>query len=92
MWDEAEESHDWQDLAKGSDTMLVSDPYGKSQMLEGGVGCFRLRPKQTRFGTVYFMGASTDVVDHSGIPWYCQNIFTADTSIRFADAAHCSPN
>jgi TIR domain-containing protein len=50
------------------DSTYVYDPYGKSLLLDGGVGCIRLKPKQAPAGPVWFMGASSTPVAHEGIP------------------------
>ena len=47
---------------------FVYDPYGKSFMLDGGIGCVRLKCKQIPAGLVWFMGASATPVAHEGIP------------------------
>jgi hypothetical protein len=50
------------------ESTYVYDPYGKSMMLNGGVGCVRFKPKQLPEGQVWFMGASSTPVAHQGIP------------------------
>jgi hypothetical protein len=50
------------------ESTYVYDPYGKSMMLNGGVGCVRFKPKQLPEGQVWFMGASATPVAHQGIP------------------------
>jgi hypothetical protein len=47
---------------------LVYDPYGKSFMLDGGVGCVRLKCKQIPEGRAWFMGASSSPIAHEGVP------------------------
>jgi hypothetical protein len=47
---------------------FVYDPYGKTYMLDGGVGCVRLKCKQTTAGQVWFMGASSTPIAHEGVP------------------------
>ena len=44
---------------------VVYDPYGKQSMLDGGVGCIRLRPFDTGW---WLLGASSSGVAHEGIP------------------------
>ena len=46
----------------------IYHPYGKGLMLEGGVGCIRLKPKRLADGELWFMGASSEPVAHQGIP------------------------
>ena len=50
------------------DVMFVYDPYGKAMMLDGGIGCIRLKRKRILEGDVWFMGASSYPVAHQGIP------------------------
>jgi hypothetical protein len=47
---------------------IVYDLYGKIRMLEGGLGCIRLLPKQTECGTLWFMSASSTQSAHEGVP------------------------
>ena len=47
---------------------VVYDLYGKWCMLQGGVGCIRLRPKLTETGLLWFMSASSTPSAHEGIP------------------------
>lgn len=44
------------------------DPYGKSRMVEGGIGSVRLRPRQIAGEPHYFMTASSSGVCHEGFP------------------------
>ena len=46
----------------------VYDLYGKSKMLEGGMGCVRLRERETSEGLLWFLSASSTGVAHEGIP------------------------
>jgi len=46
----------------------VYDPRGKSAMLDGGVGCIRLKSKHISSGQVWFMGASSSAIAHEGVP------------------------
>ena len=46
----------------------VYSPHGKTMMLDGGIGCIRLRPKQLPVGQVWFMGATSEPIAHQGIP------------------------
>ena len=46
----------------------VYDLYGKVRMLEGGLGCVRLLPKQTENGILWFMSASSTQAAHEGVP------------------------
>jgi hypothetical protein len=50
------------------ESTYVYDPYGKSMILNGGVGCVRLKPKHIPTGEVWFIGASSTPVAHQGIP------------------------
>lgn len=50
------------------DFLEIFDPYGKSLMLNGGIGCIRLRPKVIDEGTVWFLSASSTAVAHEGFP------------------------
>lgn len=44
------------------------DPYGKSKMVEGGIGSVRLRPRQIAGESRYFMTASSSGICHEGFP------------------------
>ena len=44
------------------------DPYGKSCMVEGGIGSVRLRPRQIAGEPHYFMTASSSGTCHEGFP------------------------
>jgi hypothetical protein len=44
------------------------DPYGKSRMVEGGIGTVRLRPRLIAGEPHYFMTASSSGVCHEGFP------------------------
>ncbi len=46
----------------------IFNPYGKMNMLGGGIGSIRLRDKQIQFGRVWFMSASSTRVAHEGFP------------------------
>jgi hypothetical protein len=46
----------------------VYDPRGKSLMLDGGVGCVRLKARDLLAGRAWFMGASSTAVAHEGVP------------------------
>jgi hypothetical protein len=50
------------------DSTFVFDPHGKAMMLDGGVGCVRLKAKDLPGGRVWFMGASSSPVAHEGVP------------------------
>lgn len=50
------------------DAIYVYDPHGKTEMLEGGIGSVRLKPKELPGGLTWFMGASSTPVAHEGIP------------------------
>jgi hypothetical protein len=47
---------------------VVYDLYGKMSMLRGGVGCIRLKERETADGRLYFMSASTSLSAHEGVP------------------------
>lgn len=46
---------------------LVFDPYGKSEMVKGGVGCLRLTQKQVGNEPLYFLCATSSGVAHKGL-------------------------
>ncbi len=49
------------------DADYVFDHYGKSSMLRGGIGCFRIKPRTLKtIGHVSFMGASSSGIAHEG--------------------------
>ncbi|HEU4973721.1 MAG TPA: hypothetical protein VFT50_01425 [Baekduia sp.] len=45
----------------------VYDPYGKAQMLSGGIGTVRLAERPSPEGTVWLLGASSSGVMHEGV-------------------------
>lgn len=47
---------------------VVHDLYGKWEMLRGGVGCIRLKERETAEGRLYFMSVSTSPSAHEGVP------------------------
>jgi hypothetical protein len=47
---------------------VVYNLYGKMQMLRGGIGCIRLKDRETAEGRLYFMSASTSLSAHEGVP------------------------
>jgi hypothetical protein len=51
-----------------SSSTRIYNPYGKALMLDGGVGCVRLKSKRLPIGEVWFMGATSEPVAHQGIP------------------------
>lgn len=46
----------------------VYDPYGKANLLRGGVGCIRLKEKTVNQTDVWFASASSSNVAHEGFP------------------------
>jgi len=46
----------------------VYDLYGKIQMLEGGVGCLRLARRNTTYGPLWFMSATSQARVEQGVP------------------------
>jgi hypothetical protein len=46
---------------------IVFDPYGKSEMVKGGVGCLRLTQKQVGNETLHFLCATSSGVTHKGL-------------------------
>jgi len=46
---------------------VVFDPYGKSEMVKGGVGCLRLAQKQVGSETLHFLCATSSGVTHKGL-------------------------
>ncbi|UFP96435.1 hypothetical protein [Gloeobacter morelensis] len=57
-----------QNLQVAPDGSTYFDPYGKANMLEGGVGALRLRPRKIDEEPHYFMTASSSGVCHEGFP------------------------
>lgn len=49
------------------EAIAVYLPDGKARMLQGGVGCIRLRPRERRELPIWFLGASSTLVAHEGI-------------------------
>lgn len=47
---------------------VVYNVYGKQQMLRGGIGCIRLKERETADGRLYFMSVSTSLSAHEGVP------------------------
>ena len=52
----------------GRDFLEIYDPYGKISMLQGGIGCVRLRSKPVALGEAWFMSASSSGIAHEGFP------------------------
>jgi hypothetical protein len=50
------------------DRLIVFTPAGKQSMLEGGIGCIRLKPIQFPDGIFWFMSASSTESPDQGIP------------------------
>jgi hypothetical protein len=48
--------------------LRIFDPYGKVQMLRGGVGCIRLRRHSIKGQPVWLMSASSTLTAHEGVP------------------------
>jgi hypothetical protein len=48
--------------------MRIFDPYGKDLMLQGGVGCIRLRRHNIAGQPVWLMSASSTLTAHEGVP------------------------
>jgi len=53
---------------RSSDYTAVFTPEGKFSMLQGGVGCVRLKPVQMFGGPHWLITASSDGVAHTGLP------------------------
>lgn len=53
---------------KPAEHTLVLAPEGKLSMLEGGIGCVRLKPIQREEGVFWLMSASSTGVAHEGFP------------------------
>jgi hypothetical protein len=51
----------------GEEAITVYLPHEKTLMLEGGVGCIRLRPRERQGEPVWFLGASSTPFAHEGI-------------------------
>lgn len=51
-----------------SDYTVVFTPEGKSSMLQGGIGCLRLKPIAIHGEPHWFMTATSDGVVHTGVP------------------------
>lgn len=60
---------------------VVHDLYGKEAMLRGGIGCIRLKERETAEGRLFFMSASTSLNAHEGVPL----ALTSDTYDRYID-------
>lgn len=57
-----------QDFIKGRDrNYVVFDPYGKSGMIKGGVGCLRLAQKRIGNESLHFLCATSSGVAHKGL-------------------------
>jgi hypothetical protein len=52
----------------GRDFLEIYDPYGKISMLQGGIGCVRLRSKPVGLEDAWFMSASSSGIAHEGFP------------------------
>lgn len=51
-----------------AESTYVYSPHGKTMMLDGGIGCIRLKSNQLSTGRVWFMGAASTPMAHQGIP------------------------
>lgn len=47
---------------------VIYDPYGKARMIEGGIGCLRLKDLQLPQGRSWFLGATSSEAVHEGVP------------------------
>jgi hypothetical protein len=47
---------------------VIYDPYGKSKMIEGGIGCVRLKDIHLPQGLTWFLGATSSEAVHEGVP------------------------
>lgn len=65
---EAEENRRLDPSLGSRESIEIYDPYGKIAMLEGGLGCVRLREKETEEGELWFFTASSNAIAHEGIP------------------------
>lgn len=50
------------------DGVTIYNPYGKSSMLDGGIGTVRLKPIEIKNQTYYLMTASSTGICHEGFP------------------------
>ena len=50
------------------DVVVLFDPWGKMSMIDGGVGCIRLKPLPRKEEFRWRMGASSSLVPHEGFP------------------------
>jgi hypothetical protein len=48
--------------------VTVHDPRGKTDMFDSGIGCVRLRPTEYQGQPLWFMGASSSMAAHEGMP------------------------
>lgn len=55
-------------LRRTANGIAYFDPWGKENMVEGGLGAVRLRPRQIEGELHYFMTASSNGVCHEGFP------------------------
>lgn len=74
------------------DYMRIFDPYGKIQMLEGGIGSVRLKDKTIDAGQVWFMTASSTLAAHEGFPIALPDIYYQKTIDQIATkgSAECT--
>jgi hypothetical protein len=59
---------DIDDASKSDNYMKIFDPYGKSNMIEGGIGCVRLKCKDIDGEKLWLMSASSTRTAHEGFP------------------------
>jgi hypothetical protein len=58
----------WNDHGRPNPASVIYDPYGKSKMIEGGIGCVRLKEIDLAQGRTWFLGATSSEAVHEGIP------------------------
>jgi len=55
-------------LSSSPSDPVVHNLNGKLQMLRGGIGCIRLKERETAEGRLYFMSVCTSLLAHEGVP------------------------
>ena len=71
-----------QQMELAPDGRTYFNPLGKMQMIRGGIGAVRLRPRQLAGEAYYFMTASSTGVCHTGFPVLVPRRFYAPLKMR----------
>jgi hypothetical protein len=76
-------------LAATDDRVTVFNPHGKLEMLRGGIGAIRLKPRQVSSSEDWFMCASSNGIAHEGFPLVMPAELYEDCVDEIADRHIC---